>query len=283
MRPSAPSTPRSPLPAKPPSALVAMAAPPDAPDSALPPCTIRVSPRARQVRLVLRPGRGLEVVLPRDADPACLPNLLAAQRDWIARTAERMRSRGLDPAPVNPELPRRVELRAEGRVWTVHPVPARPGSAASPSSPYRVRVVENAGRLLLRGAASAGHDAAPDAKEGLTALRTWLWDRARTWLPARLTEISERIGISYASVRLAAQRTRWGSCSSRGRVSLNVTLLFLPPELVEQVLLHELCHIRHLDHSPSFWALVTALAPEAQTREAALRTADIYVPAWARP
>lgn len=265
-------------------------------DPALPPCTVRVSPRARQVRLVLRPGRGLEVVLPRGADPARVPELLAARRDWIARTAERMRSRGLDPVPTIPELPERVELRAEGRVWTVHPVPTGRGSAASPApsassaapsspplSPGRVRVVENADRLLLRGAAPAGHDAAPDAEAGLAALRAWLRGRARVWLPARLAEVSERIGIDYASVRLAAQRTRWGSCSARGVVSLNVTLLFLPPELVEQVLVHELCHRRHLDHSPRFWALVAELAPEARARETALREAGAYVPVWARP
>lgn len=251
----------------------------------LPPYTVRVSPRARRVLLALRPGRGLEVVLPPWADPGRAAELVAARRAWIERTCERLRARGLDPTPAAPELPGAVALAAEGRTWTVHAVPA---GAPAP----RVRVVENADRLLLRGVRTgtgpdsspdSSPDPAPDLAPALAALRVWLRGRARAWLPARLAEAAARTGLDYASVRLAAQRTRWASCSARGVVSLNITCMFLPPELVEQVLVHELCHRRHLDHSPRFWALVARHAPDWRERERALRDAGRFVPPWARP
>ncbi|NIN12121.1 MAG: DUF45 domain-containing protein [Gemmatimonadales bacterium] len=77
-----------------------------------------------------------------------------------------------------------------------------------------------------------------------------------------------------------AQRTRWGSCSRRSTISLNKKLLFLPAPLVEYVMVHELCHTVHFNHSPEFWDLVRERTPEYQALEAELRTAWRYVPAW---
>lgn len=91
--------------------------------------------------------------------------------------------------------------------------------------------------------------------------RRTLRERARTELPARLHEIAAQNGMTVAMVSIRNQRTRWGSCGPDGHVSLNWRLVLMPPAVRDYVLIHELMHLRRLDHSPAFWKLVAAACP----------------------
>ncbi len=82
---------------------------------------------------------------------------------------------------------------------------------------------------------------------------------ARIDLPARIARISARTGLVYTKMTVRAMRTKWGSCSNRKTISLTLFLMNLPEELRDFVILHELCHTVHLDHSPAFHALVDRL------------------------
>lgn len=82
---------------------------------------------------------------------------------------------------------------------------------------------------------------------------------------------ARRLGRAPRGFVVREQKTRWGSCSSKGVVSLNWRLLLGPPELFEYVLVHELCHLRHHNHGPHFWAEVAALLPDYMDRRARLR------------
>lgn len=83
--------------------------------------------------------------------------------------------------------------------------------------------------------------------------------RAKEILPVRLQELATKHNLHYTGVSLRDSRTRWGSCSSRGTISLNIHLVLLPLELVDYVLLHELCHTVEMNHSERFWARLDAL------------------------
>jgi predicted metal-dependent hydrolase len=91
--------------------------------------------------------------------------------------------------------------------------------------------------------------------------RRALRERARTELTARLGAIAAEQGMSVAGVSIRNQRTRWGSCGRDGHISLNWRLVLMPPEVRDYVLIHELMHLRRLDHSPAFWRLVAAACP----------------------
>jgi hypothetical protein len=94
-------------------------------------------------------------------------------------------------------------------------------------------------------------------------------------------ELAQKYGFSFASMRVRFQKSRWGSCSSKGCISLNACLVFLPEPLVRYILLHELCHTRQMNHSTAFWQLLLAHAPDARVHDRAMReTAWSYVPDW---
>jgi predicted metal-dependent hydrolase len=86
------------------------------------------------------------------------------------------------------------------------------------------------------------------------ALERWYRREARRLLEPVVSREAERLGLGYASVSIRAQRTRWGSCSSRGALSFNWRLAMAPPRVLEYVAVHELCHLRESNHSKRFWS-----------------------------
>ena len=87
-------------------------------------------------------------------------------------------------------------------------------------------------------------------------------ERAREELPKRLLEIAAEHGLTVTGVSVRNQRTRWGSCGRDGKISLNWRLVLMPASVRDYVLVHELMHLRRLDHSPAFWRLVAAACPD---------------------
>jgi predicted metal-dependent hydrolase len=116
------------------------------------------------------------------------------------------------------------------------------------------------GRLGVRGVDPA------DAQALAEALRRWYRRRAEDILPPRVRELARHMALSPGDIRIRAQKTRWGSCSARGTISLNWRLLLLPRELCDYVVVHELCHLRHLNHSARFWATVEQYCPDWRAR-----------------
>ena len=85
---------------------------------------------------------------------------------------------------------------------------------------------------------------------------------AREYIPKRADYFAQRIGVSYERIRIAEQKTRWGSCSSRGTLSFNWKLMLAPPKVLDYVVVHELCHRKEMNHSPRFWKLVEEIIPD---------------------
>lgn len=232
-------------------------------DLLLPDFTVRESDRARRVRLTVSAREGLVVVVPAGATIDARA-IVASKEAWARRALARVSAKhALHRQGPEALLPRFVELRSVGRTLSVeYPVTIRTRASAR----ERDHVVSVTGR---------------DASARLAALGRWLDRSAHEILPGRLAALADDHGLSFSRVRITRARTRWGSCSSHSTISLNRSLVFLPPELVDAVILHELAHTQVRDHSPRFWGYLASLDPAALPHRAHLKEAGAFVPAWA--
>ena len=89
-----------------------------------------------------------------------------------------------------------------------------------------------------------------------------LGEKALALLPPRVEHFARRLGVTYGRITIRNQKTRWGSCSSKGKLNFNCLLTLCPPEAVDYVVIHELCHRKEMNHSPRFWALVEKEMPD---------------------
>jgi hypothetical protein len=225
--------------------------------------TVRVSPRAKHVRIHVSVRDGIVVAVPRGFDHREIPALIEAHRSWLRRALARAES--LRAALPSAERPDQIHLPAIGETWTIKWVTDRERSPA---------IREQSGHRIV----ASGDVEHPEVWRAL--LRPWLMRRARTTLVPRVTSLAAEHGFPPPNVSIRCQRTRWGSYSQRGNLSLNAQLLFLRPEPVRYVLFHELCHSIHLDHSPDFWALLRSHEPRTDELRRTLRTAWLAVPPW---
>lgn len=98
-----------------------------------------------------------------------------------------------------------------------------------------------------------------------TALKKRYKDAARDYIPKRVAYFQTMTGGNYTRITIRDQKTRWGSCSSNGTLSFNWRLMLAPPAILDYVVVHELCHLTHMNHSSAFWATVESVYPDYRT------------------
>ena len=88
-----------------------------------------------------------------------------------------------------------------------------------------------------------------------------LVEQAKEVFPSKVAYFAKIVGVTYGRVTIRCQKTRWGSCSNKGNLNFNCLLMLAPPEIVDYVVVHELCHRLEMNHSPAFWAHVERVLP----------------------
>jgi len=223
--------------------------------------TVRVSRRARRLTVRVYPGGRVEVVVPPGASPAMVQRFVGTHRDWIDRRVNDLSTCSTVAADTHPT---RVELPAIGRSYSVRYLESRRSSAHVVVAAEELQVFCRPGDV--RGSAGA--------------LRNWLLDLAEFELGRELASVAAVDGFEYRRLQVRCQRTRWGSCSVSGTISLNVCVLFQPADVMRYLLVHELSHTRHMNHSRRFWALVESLEPDYRRLDRELSRGWQRVPGW---
>lgn len=229
---------------------------------------IRPSAKARSLRLKVTARDGLTVIAPNGLDEGRIVELVAGKRDWIASKlgqfdeVRHLLGSNESARPEAFDLPALAESwRVEYRATKAQTVGAR---------------TDQPGRILVYGAVN-------DGEPCKAALRRWLARRAKESLPPWLESLAAENGIRFRQAIIKNQRTRWGSCSADNVISLNAKLLFLRPELVRYVLMHELCHTLERNHNHRFWALLRQFEPRTDWLNGQMKDAWKTVPPWQNP
>jgi len=187
------------------------------------------------------------VTVPPRTTRADVDAFLTEQRHWIAATVEHQLAGET------------LGLRRPGVVWRLgEPLALIPRTGA--------RTEERGGAL---------HVPTQDAEAAIER-----WYRAETRRLAQRAIEREPMGVDATRLRIADQRSRWGSASARGTISLNWRLLLAPADVFDYVVVHELCHLRELNHSPRFWALVASARPAYREQKRWLARHGAELRAW---
>ena len=215
------------------------------------PYTLRRSSRARVLRVVIHPDRGVVVTVPartvRPEHERRASAFLTEREGWLrkhlgnqADVLRRIAARG--GARDGGSIPFR------GRLHRVRVVPAVSGIRRSD-------VVAFDDELVI-------HRVRADRRSDGAILEAWLRDEARRVIEASVAENADGLDVHPTGFTLRDPRTRWGSASRTGRLSFSWRLILAPPEALETVVCHELAHLRVFGHGPAFWALVAARRPD---------------------
>lgn len=215
------------------------AAAPDAGPTPAPAVAFVRHRRARHYVLRMRDDGSLRVTVPRGGSRAGAERFVRERRDWIAR--ERVR--------------RSAAAAARGAAWQAGTLVLLRGVEVP------IEIEEADGRLVVTVGSERLTLPASDAGDLRATIEAHLRAAASRELPERLQALAREHGVAVAGVTVRGQRTRWGSCSRAGRISLNWRLIQLPPGVRDYVCLHELAHVRHHDHSPRFHRELARLCP----------------------
>ena len=203
--------------------------------------------------------RGLRVGAPPRASLHEVESLILHHREWVAQKLDEWRSRrppetfsiidGASLPMLGQSLQIRLALGGNRAFWNAH---------GATTLTLCLRSPDHAGRLLEK------------------ALR----ERARALFAERLAHFAETLALAVPPLALSAARTRWGSCSLKTGIRLNWRLIHFPPDIVDYVVAHELSHLREMNHSPRFWAVVAQLYPDYQTARGELKRLAAHCPQW---
>ena len=199
--------------------------------------------------------RGLRVGAPSRARLGDIEALIRQHGQWVLDKLAAWQER---PAPPTLEITDGTVIPLLGAPVTI---------AMTPLGRARWQFGPNALYLRPGASASAGQ-----------LLEKALRDEARTVFAERLAIHAPRLGVAVPPLRLSSARTRWGSCSHHGGISLNWRLVFMPIAVIDYVVCHELAHLKEMNHSPRFWSVVEQLCPDWRSLRLELRHQARHIP-----
>lgn len=211
--------------------------------------TVRRNAQARHIRIRVAPNGSLRVSAPLYTPTFLIKRMIASSRNELRAMLE----------STTPQL----SYENGSTIGKSHSLLIREGSSLQVER-HGLQIIVS----LPRGADIDHQDVQALLREQIIAA---LRREAKGYLPKRLKYLADKYGFSYKKVRFSHAGSRWGSCSSTGTISLNIALMKLPFELIDYVIIHELAHTRHMDHSPEFWGVVAEYDPAYKAHRSRLK------------
>ncbi len=208
----------------------------------------RESKRAKKLRITVKSARDIEVTVPRGASIAQAMEFVSQKSHWISKSVLKM-----EEVKATEIFSEKSDFRTKHHRLLVE----------KSDSPKSIMRISNS-KILVRYDCSR-EVADPEVQEFIvSAIESALRKEAREYLPERTAELAQKFGLKYNRVFLKRARTRWGSCSSKKNINLNIHLMRLPDRYIDYVILHELAHTVEMNHSPRFWKLLESMEPDSE-------------------
>ncbi len=214
------------------------------------PFTLVSSRLARTMHIRISQNKGLEVVVPLRYDSRHLERFLSEKQEWVVKHFDEMRRRIKE----RPDFVDGVKIPVFGQLITVR-ILKHPKS--------RTHIAESANELRVFC------DGTPAAAK--KALIQWLKKNAAEYLNQKTLELARIMEVDYRRISVRSQASRWGSCSAKNNLNFNWKLIFFEPEVVNYVIMHELAHTVHHNHSENFYELLERYCPNYKILRKQLR------------
>ena len=229
---------------------------------------------------------GLAVRAPTHMALAAVDAAVQRKAGWIVQKLHDTRTRAVRQAHAAPAWQDGAVLPYLGTVLRVRMDPVAPAAGvlqvpANGAPGWELRIRLPAPRTPATTATTATTSCAPADLQAAAlrrAVHAWMLGQARAHLSARLDHFAPLLGVQWRQLALTNARTRWGSAKADGSIRLHWRLLHCAPAVLDYVVVHELAHLRVMDHSPRFWATVASVLPDHAALRRRLRSADI--PRW---
>ncbi|MDQ7057152.1 MAG: SprT family zinc-dependent metalloprotease [Ghiorsea sp.] len=219
---------------------------------------LRVSSRAKRPRITISVHGLVELVWPHRMPKRYINTMLNEHKLWVVKQLASIDIQHKDIIP-----PQTIDLIAIHQTYDV----------IYQQQKGRTRLKEQNGKLEIFGDIQ-------DKEVLRHVLNMWVKKKGREVLSPWLEDVAEDMDVSFGQVSIRLQKKRWGSCSTKGNINLNAALLFMPDYLVRHVLIHELTHLTHHNHSAAFWSAVEKFEPDYKSNRALLKEYGQRVPAW---
>ena len=222
------------------------------------PYIVKRSARARHIRLEMRPGTGLIIFIPRFYNIDRLGDLLKAKQSWILRHFTTYGN--IRPASVGNDIKAGDVIPYLGRELKV--------VMTTTESVNCDHINLEPDRLLIDTSGEKNLNA---------TLEYWYRIQAAKLITEKTAKWGARIHVRYNKVTIRGQRTRWGSCSHKGNLNFNWKLLMTPEAVLDYVIIHELTHLKEMNHSKKFWQLVTEHCPRWREHKRWLKNHEVQL------
>lgn len=216
--------------------------------------SLRRSPRAKRTRIVVKADK-VEVVAPPGVSERCIQAFVIAQQAWIEQALQRVASRADNVGSLAPA--HYVDGALVPYQGSYLPLSIK----ATTAKTLKVQLLLEAQFVIYL---PVSIDCGQNSERIRQALQQWMKHQFRQLALRIIDKHSACFALQPRSLRIKTQKSRWGSCGPNNDINLNWLLMLAPPIVMEYVIIHELCHIRHKNHSRDFWDLVALHMPEYQ-------------------
>lgn len=155
-----------------------------------------------------------------------------------------------------------ISVSAGGKVTVRIPLQGSERFAVSMAEEKKEWIAKNVSKMMIVKPSLPQKEKTPRQKRLEAPYR----QAAKEYIPKRAAHFAALLGVTYENITIRDQKTRWGSCSSKGTLSFNWRLMLAPPAVLDYVVIHELCHRKEMNHSPRFWRLVEQIMPDYKTK-----------------